>query len=99
MTKDDIFDLILKGAGIYLCVLSLIQLPNAIDGLLATIMIVSSGFSNLSDEANQLTNTLQLQKLAVSIGAIIRMVIYLLVARNFFRGGSWLNWLLGKKGV
>ena len=95
MSKDDIFDLILKGAAVCLFVLALMALPQFIGGVLQVAMLWRAAFETLTGNAT-VGRTVMGTGIASSVTAVLKFFVYLVVARNLFNGGSFLKKVLGK---
>ena len=98
MKKDETFDLIIKGFGVYFIVLAIIAIPSVVSGLI----MMGSYFHNTwgipqDDTVGRAIKTVQTTALAQSAGSIIKFIIYVIASINFLRSGSWVKKLMGKK--
>ena len=94
MTKNDFFDLIVKGFGVYLLVLAIMQISSLITGIILFINYLSINFPN---DAVTSMNTLRVTMLSASLGGTIKFIVYIFAAVNFLRSGSWVKKIMGKR--
>lgn len=100
MDKEDLFDLIIKGFGIYLLVLAIIAIPKAIEGIFMLVFLaVCNPFSGSEEKAAELASTVQSAWVSGSIGAAVKFVIYIIASASFLRSGALVKKLMGKKKI
>ena len=90
MTKDDFFDLIVKGFGVYFLVLAIMQIPSVIKGAFVLLSVFGMEFP---DD----TNNVQVALFITSFGGIFKFIIYILASVNFLRSGSLVKKIMGKR--
>lgn len=95
MSKEDLIDIILKAAAIYLAVLAVIALPDVIAAIINISLLAGSGLATLTGDAT-VGQTIMATGISTSISGVIKFVLFILFARNLFSGGSWFKWILGK---
>lgn len=97
MTKDEGQHLLLQGAALYLFALAVIALPKLVEAILNIGFLLQSGIWFEPEGIGAKVKTMsQGQLLATSLGTILRIVAYVLVARNLYSGGSWFTKLMEK---
>ena len=98
MKKDETFDLIIKGFGVYFLVLAIIAIPSVVNGLIMMGLYLHNIWGIPQDDTvGNLLKTVQTTALAQSAGSIIKFTIYIIASINFLRSGSWVKKLMGKK--
>ena len=96
MEKREIVDLILKAAAIYSFILAVIALFNALQSLIGILIVSSSYFGKYPDDL-PIAQTALSTFIISSIGGILKSVLYIVVGRNLYNGGSWLRRIFGDK--
>jgi hypothetical protein len=100
MDKKDSFDLIIKGFGIYLLVLAIIAFPQAISDILMLIFMAAyNPFSGSPEKTTELVSTIKSGCISGGIGAIVRIVIYIIASVSFLRSGALVRKLMGQKNI
>lgn len=103
MKKEDYFDLIIKGFGVYLLVLAIIQIPSVLNGLLLFVSYIALGggfdFSGDADAMSKIENTIRATTISKSLAGIFTFAIYIIASINFLRSGSWVKKLMGKTKI
>jgi hypothetical protein len=96
MSKEDLIDIFFKAAAIYLVVLAVIALPNVIGALLNISFLARIALEALTGDST-IGRSLMATGISTSITGVIKFVLYILIARNLFSGGSWFKWVLGER--
>ena len=99
MTKEEIFDLMIKGFGIYFLVLAIIALPGVIKGILVFASYLPAlpwDFSGTDEGMEEILRTIKVTSFTQTLGYIIKLVIYIVASINFLRTGSWVKRLMRK---
>ena len=100
MDKEDLFDLIIKGFGVYLLVLAIIAIPKTVVGIFMFVFFtVYNPSSGPSGEISNLAEIFWSSSISDGIGAIIRFVIYIIASISFLRSGALVRKLMGKKNI
>jgi hypothetical protein len=95
MKKDEIFDLVVKGFGVYLLVLAIISIPRGIEGLF--LLWLYTGCSTSEPAISSFIASLHSSSISQSVVAIIKFIIYIIASVNFLRSGSLVKKLMGVK--
>ena len=93
MKKDEIFDLVVKGFGVYLLVLAIISVPRVVEGLL--LVWLYTGCSTSEPVGSSFIATLHSSSISQSVVAIIKFITYIIASVNFLRSGSLVKKLMG----
>jgi len=96
MNKNDGLDLILKAAAVYLFVLAVATLPSVVGALIHIGILSRSVLSAITGEAS-LGETLAATSISTSVTGVLKFVLFIVVGRNLFNGGSWLKRIMRKK--
>ncbi|MFA5424182.1 MAG: hypothetical protein WC374_10035 [Phycisphaerae bacterium] len=100
MNKNDWLDVIVKGFGVCLLVLAIIQLSNIVEGIYSAFL---GGFVKApSDSSESVTNiyaVLRSSLISKGIGSTFRFILYLIAAVNFLRSGSLVKRFMGRADV
>ncbi|MFC1884543.1 hypothetical protein ACFL2O_07220 [Thermodesulfobacteriota bacterium] len=96
MEKNDILDLILKAAAIYLFILAINALFTVVEGLVLLFLYGQTDMSKLAAETS-LISSLSNASISRTIGGCLRFILYIILGRNLFNGGSWLKYFFGEK--
>jgi len=94
MKKEDVLDLILKAVAVYLFVLAVVVLPGVVGAVLHIALLAGSVLETLTGDAT-LGRTLMSTGITTSVTGVLKFILYIIVARNLFCGGSWLRRILG----
>ena len=94
MKKNDFFDLIVKGFGVCLLVLAIMQIPSLITGI---ILLTNYLLINFPNDAETSINALRVTMLSTSLGGTIKFIVYIFAAVNFLRSGSLVKKIMGKR--
>ena len=98
MNREVVLDLILKAAAVYLFVLAVMALPDAVSALFGMSMYWPATLRTLGGEATLGDRFLTPNFILAAIGGL-QFAVYVLVARNLFNGGSWVRRIFaGKAG-
>ena len=95
MSKEELIDIILKAAAIYLIVLAVIALPDVVAALINISLLARTALETLTGDAT-IGQTIMATGISASITGVTKFVLYIIVARNLFSVGSWFKWILGK---
>ena len=98
MSQDEILGLILKATAIYLFVLAVIALPNAVGGLFGIVLFSPATLSVLSGDGSAGDNLIA-PHFATAVTEVLRFAFFILVGRNLFAGGSWIRRIFGAKVI
>ena len=88
MKKDEIFDLIVKGFGVYLLVLAIMAIPEFVKGIASLAYCLCSLPSENADAVDKISTALKGTYISSGLGALVKFAIYLAVSINFLRSGS-----------
>jgi hypothetical protein len=94
MDRNEILDLILKAAAVYLFVLAVLALPGVVESLIYIVLISGSALATFRETAT-LGESMVALHFGSAVADVLRIVLCLVVGRNLFRGGSWLRRILG----
>ena len=98
MTKEEIFDLIIKAFGVYFLVLVIISLPKIISGMtIITYYLISFPYTNEMFE--EISKSLKIAGATLSLTIILKILIYLIASIIFLRSRSLASKLVGKKKI
>ncbi len=97
MKKDEIFDLILKAAAIYLFGLAIISTPKVAGSLILIILRFKYILATFVGEATPGEIMMSATINSLALADILQFVIYFIVGRNLYNGGSWLKLFFKKK--
>ena len=96
MKKDEIFDLVIKAFGVYFLVLAIIAIPKMLSGLFISGLWLIKGISITGSHGEQVGRTVKATYLLSNLGGVFMFAVYITVAVNFLRSGSWVKFLMGK---
>ena len=96
MDKNDIVDLILKAAAIYLFILAIVAVPRVIEGIILLLLLAQTEMAKYTVEAPLFKNFSN-ASISSTIGGCIRFILYIILGRNLFNGGSWIKYFFGEK--
>ncbi len=98
MTKEDIFDLIIKAFGVYFLVLVIISLPKIISVIIIiTYYLITFPYTNEIFE--EMSKSLKIAGTTNSLTIILKLLIYLIASIIFLRSRSLASKLVGKKKI
>ena len=98
MTKDELFDVVVKAFGVLFLTLAIMAIPELFKGIGMLIFMLTYGpIGATPDEADRWIMAARPGIISESIGAIMKSVIYIIISMNFLRSGSLVRKLMGKK--
>ena len=86
MKKGEIFELIVKGLGVYALILAIGSVPHAVSGLFVLLAKGEMGMGSMNYGYLMITQ---------SVSPIAMCLLYFWVARNLLRSGSIVSWAMG----
>ena len=92
MNREDILDLILKAAAVYLFVLAVIALASVFGTLFGMLVLMRANLTDYAGSASYMT-----PGLSGVVSGMVRVALYVLIGRSLFNGAPWVRRILGAR--